>query len=109
MSTAAGDLPARLVIHTVGPVWGAHEPQESRSLLAACYSNSLDLAREQGCATVAFPNISTGVYGFPKTEAAEVAVATVRRWADEHPVLDEVVFVCFDDENFRIYSELPSS
>lgn len=109
MVTDAGDLPARLVIHTVGPIWADHEPQECRSLLAACYTRSLDLAKERGCSTVAFPNISTGVYGFPKKDAAEVAVSTVERWVDEHADLDQIIFVCFDDENFGIYSELLGS
>lgn len=106
MSTDAGDLPARLVIHTVGPIWGNHEPEEARALLASCYTSSLDLARERGCASVAFPNISTGVYGFPKREAAEVAVSAVEQWVDGHDAIEEVIFVCFDDENFGIYSEL---
>lgn len=109
MHTAGGNLPARLVIHTVGPIWGDHEPEEARSLLASCYASSLDLAGEKGCTTVAFPNISTGVYGFPKREAAEVAVAAVENWANEHDAIEEVIFVCFDDENFEIYSKLLDS
>lgn len=109
MVTDAGDLPARLVIHTVGPIWGEHEPEQARSLLASCYASSLDLAHEQSCATVAFPNISTGVYGFPKRDAAEVAVAAVARWVDEGEGIDRIVFVCFDDENLEIYSELLGS
>jgi O-acetyl-ADP-ribose deacetylase (regulator of RNase III) len=109
MSTDAGDLPARLVIHTVGPIWGEHEPEEARTLLASCYTNSLDLARERNCAKVAFPNISTGVYGFPKRDAAEVAVAAVEQWADDDDAIEEVIFVCFDDENLGIYSELLGS
>jgi O-acetyl-ADP-ribose deacetylase (regulator of RNase III) len=106
MSTDGGDLQARRVIHTVGPIWGEHDAAENRSLLASCYTKSLDLALENGCSSVAFPNISTGVYGFPKREAASVAVAAVNEWVDDHHGIDEVVFVCFDDENYAIYSGL---
>lgn len=109
MVTDAGDLPARFVIHTVGPIWGDHDPEESRALLASCYTNSLDAAFDRDCLTVAFPNISTGVYGFPKRDAGEVAVAAVQDWVDENDDLEEVTFVCFDDENLAIYSELLDS
>lgn len=109
MVTDAGDLPSRLVIHTVGPIWADHEPDEARSLLASCYTNSLALARQHQCGTVAFPNISTGVYGFPKEEAARVSIAATKGWTGEHDDIDEVMFVCFDDDNFGIYSELLES
>ncbi|MFQ5522853.1 MAG: O-acetyl-ADP-ribose deacetylase [Acidimicrobiia bacterium] len=106
-ATTAGDLPARWVIHTVGPVWGRHHPEQARELLASCYRNSLDLAAGLGGRSVAFPNISTGVYGFPKREAAETAVAAVRSWMDEHPDdMDRIVFVCFDADNYDLYREL---
>ncbi|MGH8914987.1 MAG: O-acetyl-ADP-ribose deacetylase, partial [Acidimicrobiia bacterium] len=75
--TTAGDLPARHVIHTVGPIWGTVSEDEAVTLLASCYRNSLDLARSAKCRTVAFPNISTGVYRFPKELAARTAVAEV--------------------------------
>lgn len=109
MITGAGRLPARHVIHTVGPVWAEHDPAEARRLLASCYESSLELAAEHGCGTVAFPNISTGVYGFPKRRAAETAVSTVTEWVTRAPDIAEVFFVCFDDENGAIYSELVGS
>lgn len=104
MVTGGGELTARLVIHTVGPIWSQHDESTARSLLASCYQRSLDLAVENDCSRVAFPNISTGVYGFPKREAAETALSAVRDWIGDG--IDEVVFVCFDDENHSIYAEL---
>lgn len=88
-------LPASYVIHTVGPVWhgGSHGEAE---LLASCYRNSLALALELGCQTVAFPAISTGVYHYPPEEAAAIAVSTVRQFLSEHPDGPEVIFVCFN-------------
>lgn len=107
VATTAGRMAAKWVIHTVGPIWGQHDPDHARELLAACYRNSLDLAVELGCASIAFPNISTGVYGFPKREAAETAVAATRSWVDDHPEnLDRIVFVCFDAENYDLYHQL---
>ena len=90
-------LPARWVIHTVGPVWRGGRDGEPE-LLAACYRNSLRLAREHGARTVAFPAISTGVYGYPKALAAEVAVATCAEVDD----LD-VTFCCFDDRSAELH------
>ena len=89
-------LPARYVIHTVGPVWhgGGHGEAE---LLESCYENSLKLALELGCQTVAFPAISTGVYRYPPEEAAHIAVETVRRFLTEHPEGPAVTFVCFNE------------
>lgn len=107
VATTAGKLMADYVIHTVGPVWDDVEEAEAKSLLAACYRNSLDLAEELGCDTVAFPNISTGVYGFPKELAAETAISTVRSWVEDHPdALEAVVFVSFDNGNRKIYKRL---
>lgn len=106
MVTDAGDLPARLVIHTVGPVYAEHTPETAARLLAACYQNSLDLAADRDCVTVAFPSISTGVYGYPKRPAAEVAVSTTRRWFSGSDVVEEVTFVCFSDQDAAIYGEL---
>ena len=100
--TGAGRLPARHVIHTVGPIWSDQPDAESDRLLAAAYTNSLGLAVGHGCRTVAFPNISTGVYGFPKERAADVAIRAVTATAWN---LDEVVFVCFDDENLSLYAD----
>lgn len=109
MVTSGGKLQARYVIHTVGPVWDQHDEDEARDLLASCYSNSLDRASDRECRSVAFPNISTGVYGYPKNLAARAAVATVRAWVDASGGLDEIVFVCFDQENLAIYSDLLES
>lgn len=105
--TGAGKLPARHVIHTVGPIWGQVDEEEALALLGSCYLSSLNLAANLGCRSIAFPNISTGVYGFPKDLAAEVAVQTVRRWSSMgSPVVERIVFVCFDEENHRIYEGL---
>jgi O-acetyl-ADP-ribose deacetylase (regulator of RNase III) len=104
--TGGGDLPARHVIHTVGPIYGNHVPDEAARLLASCYLVSLDVAAANDCRTVAFPNISTGVYGYPKPDAAGVAVSAVRQWVDEHPgEIERIVFVCFDDENEALYED----
>lgn len=104
MATTAGHLPAQYVIHTVGPIWASHDERTARSLLESCYTNSLDLAAQLQCSSIAFPNISTGVYDYPKEKAAEVAVSTVTGWAGK--AVDEVLFVCFDDENHALYAEL---
>ena len=100
--TGSGKLPCKKVIHTVGPVWhggGSGEPL----LLASCYRKSLLLAEGAALKSVAFPNISTGVYGYPKDKAAKVAVETVRKTLEETPGIERVVFVCFDDENYKLY------
>lgn len=90
-------LPARHVIHTVGPVWRGGGAGEDR-LLAACYRSSLALARDHGLATIAFPSISTGIYGFPGDRAARIAVATVDAETRADPgALTQVIFCCFDD------------
>jgi O-acetyl-ADP-ribose deacetylase len=99
--TTAGNLPAKYVIHTVGPVWnggGKNEPEKLRD----CYLNSLKIALAHGCTTVAFPNISTGVYGFPKDEAAIIAVKAVVDFLLANEGIEQVVFVCFDEENFGL-------
>lgn len=104
--TTAGKLPARFVIHTVGPVWNKGSEQEE-SLLAAAYRSSLQLAVDHGVKTIAFPNISTGIYHFPKKRAAEIAIATVQDFlAGVHGTPDKVIFVCFDTENYGIYEGL---
>jgi len=100
--TTGGRLPARHVIHTVGPVWhggNANEPE----LLARCYRTSLALAEQQGLKSIAFPAISTGVYGYPKQQAAEIAVREVRRHAD---ALDRVIFCCFAKPTADLYRTL---
>lgn len=102
--TSAGAMPARYVIHTVGPVWhgGIHKED---LLLASAYHNSLQLAAEHDVKTIAFPNISTGVYHFPKEQAAEIAIKTVQNFLQAAPQMD-VIFVCFDQENYDIYKKL---
>lgn len=109
MVTGAGNLPCDLVIHTVGPVWADHDEDTAHRLLESCYRNSLELAAERECESIAFPNISTGVYGFPKEPAARTAVSTVRAWVDDNPDLDRIVFICFDEANLVIYSGLADS
>lgn len=105
--TGAGELPSRYVIHTVGPIWFQTDPEEAVRLLASCYSTSLDLAEGQGCASIAFPNISTGVYGFPKPLAARTAVSAVHEWLETSlGVVEHITFVCFDEENQTLYEEL---
>jgi len=97
--TVAGRLPAKFVIHTVGPMWRGGSHNEA-ALLANCYKNSLALAIKNLCKTIAFPNISTGIYGFPKKEAAMIAVKTVKEFLIPDQSISRVIFVCFDPENF---------
>lgn len=104
--TTGGNLPAKKVIHTVGPVYNGGKKNEA-ALLASCYKNSLQLAADNNLKSIAFPNISTGVYGYPKREAAAIAVEAVKDFINTHPdALDAVIFVCYDDENYLIYQEL---
>jgi len=100
--TTAGDLPATYVIHTVGPVWNDDEVK-GKKLLANCYRNSLQLADSLQIKTIVFPNISTGIYKFPKELAAAIAVHEVQNFESEH--IKEVIFVCFDEENNEIYKK----
>lgn len=101
--TSAGNLPAKYVVHTVGPIWNNNEEKSSK-LLANCYNNSLKLAESLGVKTITFPNISTGVYRFPKELAGKIAVESVRDFQSD--VIEKVIFVCFDDENEKIYKKL---
>lgn len=101
--TTAGNLPAKYVIHTVGPVWNDNEEKGSK-LLAICYINSLKLAESLNVKTIAFPNISTGVYRFPKELAGKIAVDEVKNFKSD--IIEKVIFVCFDDENEEIYKKL---
>jgi O-acetyl-ADP-ribose deacetylase (regulator of RNase III) len=99
----AGALPARFVVHAVGPVWHGGGQGEA-DLLAGAYRTSLDLAAAEGCRTIAFPSISTGVYGYPVDAAAPVALAAVRTWLDEHPgAFDEAIFVLFSADTLRAF------
>lgn len=103
--TTAGKLPAQYVIHTVGPVWNQGKSREEE-LLASAYRSSLQLAVEHQVHSIAFPNISTGIYRFPKQRAAEIAIATVQAFLSANSGIERVVFVCFDAENWGIYQKL---
>jgi O-acetyl-ADP-ribose deacetylase (regulator of RNase III) len=103
--TQGYNLPAKYVIHTVGPVWhgGTHGEDD---LLASCYRNSLALATKHGIKSLVFPCISTGVYGFPYERAAEIAVREVRQFLASNPSLEQVVFVCFLPRDYDCYKKL---
>ena len=103
--TTGGKLSARFVIHTVGPVWQGGNRNESL-LLKRCYENSLKLAASHQLNSIAFPNISTGVYHFPKEHAAEIAVKTVREFLASNNLPSEIIFACFDEENYSLYRRL---
>jgi O-acetyl-ADP-ribose deacetylase len=103
-ATGAGRLAARYVIHTVGPVWQGGEHGEP-SLLGACYQNSLKLAAELGCRSVAFPSISTGVFRFPLDRAAPIAISTVLDGLAELPQIEQVRFVLFDQDTFSAFRQ----
>lgn len=105
--TSGGNMPARFVIHTVGPIWYGGKNNEAE-LLADAYRNSLKLAVKNGVKTIAFPNISTGVYSFPKQKAAVIATQTVLEFLEEDSQIEQVYFVCFDQENFEYYQMLLS-
>jgi len=102
--TGGYKLPAKYVIHTVGPVWKGGNKKEAE-LLANAYSSSLKVASRHGLQTLAFPNISTGVYGFPKEKAADIAISTVLDFLKSHSDIQKVWFVCFDQENYGIYEK----
>ncbi|WP_317194126.1 macro domain-containing protein [Hyunsoonleella ulvae] len=102
--TTAGSLEARYVIHTVGPVWNKGGIEKEK-LLSKCYINSMNLAIENNIRSIAFPNISTGIYKFPKVLAAQIALQSINSFK-EQKVVEEVTFVCFDRENFELYSKL---
>lgn len=100
--TTAGDLPAKKVIHTVGPVWNGGGKNEA-DLLRHCYTNALQLAQQHGYGSIAFPAISTGIYGFPKELACAIAVEAIL--AFNYTCIRKVIFICFDEENFRMYRQ----
>jgi len=102
--TTAGKLPAKFVIHTVGPVWNDGKSNEENLLMLA-YCNSLKLALENEVKSISFPNISTGIYKFPKEKAAKIAIKTVSDLLTTPNKIETVFFVCFDVENFNIYKE----
>jgi O-acetyl-ADP-ribose deacetylase len=102
--TTAGNLSAKFVIHTVGPVWNGGSNNEE-ILLSLSYENSLKLAVENNVNTIAFPNISTGIYHFPKDKASEIAIKTVIDFTATSDMIKEIIFVCFDMENFNFYNQ----
>lgn len=103
--TKGYNLIAKYVIHTVGPVWRGGISGE-KELLASCYRNSLKIAIDMGIKSVAFPSISTGVYGYPMDKAAETAVNTVKEFLTGNDSFEEIIFVCFGNDAFKIYSRL---
>lgn len=102
--TKGYNLPAKNVIHTVGPVWHGGGNGE-KELLKRAYKHSMEIAIERGLKSIAFPNISTGVYRFPKDLAANIAISTVKEYTRINKGLDKVIFCCFDDDNFDIYQK----
>jgi len=103
--TPGYNLPAKFIIHTVGPIWRGGNSNES-DLLESCYQTSLELAIENNIKTIAFPNISTGIYGYPKQQAAEIAIKTVSKFLSNNNEIESVSFVCFDNDNLMIYKGL---
>lgn len=101
--TSAGNLPSKFVIHTVGPIWKEGNSGENEKL-KNCYLNSLKLAEEYGLSSIAFPNISTGVYGYPKQDAALIAVYILKKFSSRQ--IKEIIIVCFDEENYELYHHL---
>jgi O-acetyl-ADP-ribose deacetylase (regulator of RNase III) len=102
--TGAGRLPCKKVIHTVGPIYSGRP--EDAVLLGNCYRNSLHAAETEGFESIAFPNISTGVYGYPKPEAARIVITVVRETLPQTPSVKRVLFVFFDRENYNLYEKL---
>jgi O-acetyl-ADP-ribose deacetylase (regulator of RNase III) len=103
--TGAYNLPSKFVIHTVGPVWKGGQQREAQ-LLQSAYRNCLLLAKKNGIETIAFPNISTGVYGYPKEAAAEIAIREIFDFLEKNPEIKKVIFTVFDEENYSIYNRL---
>jgi O-acetyl-ADP-ribose deacetylase (regulator of RNase III) len=103
--TSGYRLPARYIIHTVGPVWRGGGSGEAE-LLASCYRRSLELAAEKGVVRLAIPSISTGIYGYPIEQAARIAVSTVRSSVQDHVLIEEVLFCCFSAQDLRVYEGL---
>lgn len=104
--TTAGKLNAQYVIHTVGPRWNNGQSDEEAKLYA-CYQSSMKIAEEYGIKTIAFPNISTGIYRFPKEKAANIAISAIQERGGS--LVEKVVFVCFDKENFSLYQQVLTS
>ncbi|NVK18668.1 MAG: O-acetyl-ADP-ribose deacetylase [Methylocystaceae bacterium] len=96
---------APFILHTVGPIWSEHSPEEADRLLFNCYFNCLRICMKEELQVIAFPNISTGIYGYPKPRAAKLCIETVRDFCKNHPEIQEVIFCCFDPENKNLYEE----
>jgi O-acetyl-ADP-ribose deacetylase (regulator of RNase III) len=103
--TKGYNLPAKYVVHAVGPVWRGGNKNEA-ALLKSCYETALKLSKEKACKSVAFPNISTGIYRFPKEKAAEIAIEAVENFLSANSLPEVVYFVCFDKENYILYERL---
>ena len=103
--TGGHNLHASFVIHAVGPVWQGGKKEEE-NLLSSCYKRSLEIAVENHLKSIAFPNISTGIYGFPKEKAAGIAISTITSFLNQHPEIEKVIFAVFDEENYEIYQDL---
>ncbi|MCX7953877.1 MAG: O-acetyl-ADP-ribose deacetylase [Bacteroidales bacterium] len=102
--TKGYNLPAKYVIHAVGPIWkGGNNNEEN--LLSSCYLNSLKIAKDLNLKSIAFPNISTGIYGFPKQLAAKIVVETIKKFCSENSYEIDIYFVCFDNENYEYYEK----
>ncbi|HEU4934286.1 MAG TPA: O-acetyl-ADP-ribose deacetylase [Pyrinomonadaceae bacterium] len=100
--TTGGNLPAKYVIHTVGPIYG-REPERESKLLAACYQNSLELARQHAMSSIAFPSISTGVFGYPKAEAAKVSSAAIKQFLSADQQIEQVRLVFFQQTDAGVF------
>ena len=98
------NLPAKFVIHTVGPVWNGGKQNEGK-LLADCYKNSLKLAAENNIKTMAFPAISTGIYHFPLLRATEIAISVIKNFLTDNKTIEKVIFVCFDENTYQAYKD----
>jgi O-acetyl-ADP-ribose deacetylase (regulator of RNase III) len=103
--TTAGNLPAKFVIHAVGPVWNNGNGNEE-NLLSSAYLSSLKLSIDNQIRSISFPNLSTGIYKFPKEKAAKIAIQTVSEFLSKTDKIQKIIFVCFDEENYKIYSNL---
>ncbi|MGJ1262231.1 O-acetyl-ADP-ribose deacetylase [Sphingobacterium spiritivorum] len=103
--TTAGNLPANFVIHTVGPVWNGGEHNED-ALLTSAYLHSLLLAEQNQVRSISFPNVSTGIYKFPKKRAASIAINVVSEFLNNSTQIEEVIFVCYDQENYDLYKDM---
>jgi len=104
--TSAYQLDARYIIHAVGPVFNNHSPKQAMFLLQSAYETSLKLALQNNVKSIAFPNISTGVYSYPKQDAAIIAINTVKQFLLKKPTIDKILFCCFDKDNYSIYKSL---